>query len=349
MKIVIATVKIPFLWGGAEYLAKDLQINLEKAGHQAEIVALPFKWKPPERIPEHMLAYRLFDLVENCGEYTDMLIGLKFPAYYLQHPNKVLWILHQQKQAYEQWGTKYCDLPYTPSGSRIREAILKADNTYLPEAKKIFTISNTVSSRLYRNNNIISSPLYPPCPGLDNYYCTAYENYVLFISRFTEVKRQHLAVEAMRHVKSSVKLYMAGLPDALEYVDDLKKAISEYKLEEKIKLFDYISDKEKYELYARCRAVLYPPNNEDYGYVSMEAFSARKAVITCTDSGGPLEFVDNNETGFICEPDPEKLAVAIDALGSSDFLAMQMGERAFEKLKQMDISWDKVVKELIGN
>ena len=37
--------------------------------------------------------------------------------------------------------------------------------------------------------------------------------------------------------------------------------------------------------------VIFPPLDEDYGYVTLEAMLAAKPVITCTDSGGPLEFV----------------------------------------------------------
>ena len=115
MRILIATVRIPFVNGGAENLAEGLRDALSDAGHEAEILAIPFKWYPPERILDHMLAFRLFDLSESSGAAIDLVIGLKFPAYLVPAENKVLWLLHQHRQAYDQWGHEICDLDKTPA------------------------------------------------------------------------------------------------------------------------------------------------------------------------------------------------------------------------------------------
>src|SRR5439155_3184295 len=66
---------------GAEIHAEGLLQALRVEGHEAEIVAVPFKWYPPERILETMLACRLLDLTESAGTRVDRVIGLKFPAY----------------------------------------------------------------------------------------------------------------------------------------------------------------------------------------------------------------------------------------------------------------------------
>ena len=98
MRILIATVRIPFMSGGAEVQTEGLLHALADAGHQAEIVAVPFKWYPSACILDHMLACRLLDLTEFSGVTVDRVIALKFPAYYIPHPNKVLWIIHQHRQ-----------------------------------------------------------------------------------------------------------------------------------------------------------------------------------------------------------------------------------------------------------
>ena len=53
---------------------------------------------------------------------------------------------------------------------------------------------------------------------------------------------------------------------------------------------------------ARCRAVCFPAQDEDYGFVTVEAFASRKPVITCTDSGGPSELVHDGGEGLLCAP-----------------------------------------------
>ena len=106
MKIAIATVQVPFITGGAEIHARLLHSELVKRGHECDIVTIPFKWYPSETLLNCMLMGRMMDLTEVNGEKMDLVIAMKFPAYYVKHPNKVLWLLHQHRQAYDLWGTE---------------------------------------------------------------------------------------------------------------------------------------------------------------------------------------------------------------------------------------------------
>lgn len=346
MRIIITTIQVPFFFDEAEYVALNLKRSLLHAGHQVEIVAIPCNFHPPLKIPEQMLASRLLDLSDSCGIKTDLLIGLEFPAYYFRHPNKVVWLLHQHRPAYELWGTEYSDLHLDSSGLNVRESIIRADSLYLKEAKSIVAISKNVSDRLKKFNHLESNPLYHPCPNAEEFHCETFDEYILYPGRLDNMRRQHLAIEAMRYVKSNLKLYMVGQADEPQYCDKLKELVSKYDLEGKVIFINFVSEEEKLSLYANCRAVLFTPYDEDYGYVTIEAFYARKPVITCTDSGGPLEFVEHEENGFVSQPEAIKLADAINAFGKSKGLAMEMGEKAFKKISGMNISWDNVVKEL---
>jgi len=148
MRIIIATSQAPFIYGGAEILATQLCQSLQEAGHEAEIVAIPFRSDPLERILDTMLSCRLLDLSSFYGQKIDRLIGLKFPAYLIQHPNKVLWLLHQHRQAYDLWGGEYDGLDISANGLAIRESIIRADNKVCAECQGIYTISQKVVRRL---------------------------------------------------------------------------------------------------------------------------------------------------------------------------------------------------------
>ena len=126
MRVLIATAHVPFIRSGAEIHAEGLRDALQAEGHEAEIVAIPFKWYPPQKVLDHMLACRLLDLSEVMGTPVDLMIGLKFPAYLIRHPRKVLWILHQFRTAYDLWGTRYQDIPNTPEGICYRDSIRRA-------------------------------------------------------------------------------------------------------------------------------------------------------------------------------------------------------------------------------
>lgn len=347
MRIVIVTTQVPFITGGAEYLARGLKEALERAGHEVELVAIPFKWYPPERIPEHILACRMLDLTESCGEKIDLLIGLKFPAYYIKHPNKILWILHQHRPAYDLWGTDYQDIPLSPAGLRVREIIIQSDNQFIREAKKVYTISKNVSSRLKRFNNIDSQPLYHPPPYHGVYYCDRYGDYLFFPSRIGSLKRQILAVEAMAYVRTGARLVIGGRADSKYALEQLLQRIKSLGLEERVQVVLNMSEEEKREYYANCRAVLFVPYDEDYGYVTLEAMYARKPVITCTDSGGPTEFIKDGINGFVVDPDPKAIAGAIDSLFSSEELPTSLGTQAYHDVMALDLSWDRVTQELL--
>ena len=122
MKVAVLNNCVPFMQGGAEHLAEALTAKLSEYGHQALLIRLPFRWEPPTKILDHMLACRLMRLPN-----VDRAIALKFPAYCVPHPNKVLWLLHQFRQAYDLWGTQYQCLPDSADGRQIRGAIVCGD------------------------------------------------------------------------------------------------------------------------------------------------------------------------------------------------------------------------------
>lgn len=347
LRVVIATTQVPFVRGGAEVHAENLKKAILEAGHECEIVAVPFKWYPPEKIIDHMVACRLLDITESNGQAIDRMIGLRFPAYLIPHPNKVLWILHQFRTAYELWDTELCDLIHFPNGRFVRDVIRMADNNYIPEAKAIYTNSLNVSKRLQKYNRISSKPLYHPPPNADRYYCDKAENYIFFPSRLTEMKRQELAIRAMEKVKSHVKLLIAGNADQKDYELYLKKVAKECKVLDRVKFLGDITEEDKIMYYAKSLAVMYPPVDEDYGYVTLEAMLSGKPVITCTDSGGPLEFISDEENGLVCEPDPEALAEAMDKLMYDKQRAYEMGQNGKRHYQSMNITWEKVVEVLL--
>ncbi len=88
----------------------------------------------------------------------------------------------------------------------------------------------------------------------------------------------------------------------------------------------WISDEEKIGLIAGARGVIYLPFGEDsYGYVTLEAFHARKPVITLADSGGTLELVRDRRNGLVVDG-AEGLAGGDRELADSQALAERLGE-----------------------
>jgi glycosyltransferase involved in cell wall biosynthesis len=343
MRIAICTAQVPFVSGGAELQAQNLKLALIEHGHEADIVSMPFKWYPPYEIINGMLMWRLADLEEVAGKPVDRVIGLKFPAYLVRHHNKVLWILHQHRQAYDLWNTPFGDLKHYPEGTRVRGLIIEADNRFIPEARRVYAESKTVAERLKRFNHIDSVPLYHPPPHREISSPADCGDYIFYPSRLESIKRQILLIEAMVHVKSKAHCVLAGTgPDEAA----IRRLIASRNLTERVRLLGFVTDELLSRYYAKALAVFFGPVDEDYGYVTLEAFRASKAVITLTDSGAPLEFVEDGHNGFVCAPDPEVIASRIDELFFNRQRARDMGHYGSMMLEERGINWSTVVEKL---
>ena len=347
MKILVLNTQVPFCYGGAEVLAEDLIQELKKAGHQAEIMTVPFKWYPQESLVNSILACKLLDIDNYSGGNVDKVIGLKFPTWLVNHSNKSYWVLHQHRTAYDLWDTKFSDLKGMPDGEQVRNLIKREDNAELGTAKKVFTISKTVSERLKTYNGIVSEALYPPPRGLSHFRCEEYKDYFYFPSRINPLKRQELVIDALVHTKEPVKVVFSGNADDDNYLKRIKKKASSLGVDDKITWLGHISEQEKYDLYANALMVIFTPYNEDYGYITPEAMFSSKGVITVNDSGGALEFVKDNDTGLIAAPEATDLARKLDEAWSDRAQTKRYGENARTLVTEMDISWKKIIGNLL--
>ena len=340
--VLLCAAQAPFIVGGAEILVSELKQNLERRGFRVDVAAVPFKWYPVSEIVRQALAWRLLDVTESNGTAVDLVIPTKFPTYLVRHPRKVAWLFHQHREAYDLFGTAYCSFTDSPEDRQVRESIRTMDTAALSECRSIFTISRNVADRLSRYNGLPGAALYPPPHHLGRYRSDGYGDYLFYAGRLDRLKRLDLAVDAMRRVTSGARLKIAG-DGPLR--DELRKQILGLGVADRVELLGFVSADELLDLYAGCRAAYYAPLNEDYGYVTVEAYLSKKPVVTTTDAGGPLEFVTDGEDGLVTAPEPEAIAAAIDRLWQMPAARLaDMGEAGRRRVA--DISWDHVIDRL---
>lgn len=341
-RILICATQVPFVRGGAELLVEGLRDALRERGHIVDVVALPFQWHPPERIAESALAWRMLDVSQVNGKPIDLVIATKFPSYLVRHPNKVLWLVHQHRQAYDWYGTPMSDLSGTPEHRAVREQIFRIDERGIGECKARYTISANVSGRLRRFNGISSTPLYPPSRYAAKLYAGSYGDYILAPARLDPAKRLDLFLQALAHTHTPVQAVIAGAGPDRERLEGL---IAQLGLQDRVRMPGFVPDAELIALYARARAVYYAPIDEDYGFATVEAFGAARPVITTDDSGGVLEFVRHGINGLISPPEPQAIARNIDALAADAALAEEFGRAGAPQVRE--ITWDKVCAALV--
>lgn len=339
--VVVCEAQVPFVRGGAEALTRELVTQLRRAGHLVELVSVPFKWYPKDELLAHAAAWRLLDLSESCGRPIDLLIATKFPTYAVRHPRKVLWLMHQYRAAFDLSGTEYADFDHREFDTEVRERLRGFDRDMLGECQGVFTISQTITDRLARYTGLPSTPLYHPSPLASCLRAGADEGYFLSVGRLETVKRVELAIEGLAQVPGDSRLVIVGTGT---FRHGLDRRVDELGLGHRVSFLGAVDDERLAALYAGARAVVFAPFDEDYGYVTLEAFAAHRPVVTATDSGGVLEFVEHEGTGLVAEPTGASVGAAMARLAGDAALAARLGQAGYDKTRA--ISWDGVVEAL---
>jgi glycosyltransferase involved in cell wall biosynthesis len=341
--VLVCEAQVPFVHGGAEVHVRQLVRELRDRGFEAELVSLPFKWYPKEEILPHAAAWRLLDLSESNGRPVDLLIASKFPTYFARHPNKVAWLIHQYRAAYELCGTEYSDFAHTELDVGLRENLMRLDVRNLAECRRIFANARNTAGRLAKYNGLQAEALYHPPQLAPRLVSGPYGDYVLSVGRIESVKRVDLIIRAMAAVDPGVRLVVAG--DGTQRLN-AERAAEQAGVADRVSFLGSVGDDHLVGLYAGALAVVYPPFDEDFGYVTLEAFLARKPVVTCADSGGPNEFVVDGVNGFVCAPQPDELAAAVNRLAADRGHAAALGEAGHAVASL--ITWDGVIEKLVS-
>lgn len=346
MRVGIATVHTPGIYGGAEFLVDGLVEAVRSAGHSIHKISVPFVFEPPEAAGGAMDQCLAVDFSRYGGGQIDLLVGLKFPAYLISHPDQRIWLLHQHRSAYELYDTAFGWQQGNPGTDALRSRIIAEDTKRLGGARAVYTISQRVSARLHQYCGVASQPLYHPPANAAEFRTEAALPYIFAPSRLEGLKRQELLLRALAVCTTPVQAILAGGGSQRAQLEHLAEQLD---LGDRVRFLGPVSRAEMLTLYARATAVFFGPLDEDFGYVTLEAMLAGKPVITCTDSGGPLEFVVDGDTGLVCDPTAQAVAEALETLTNTPTRARQMGINGRQRYAAMDIGWDLVTEKLLAN
>lgn len=343
-RILVCGSQVPFERGGAEALVSSLAGELGRRGFEVDVVTLPFNWGTRLQVLKSALAWRLLDLAEVAGRPVDRVIATRFPSYAVPHPSKVVWLVHQLRQAYDLLGTSWGDFGPGAEDQAAVEMVRRIDDRVLGEATALYSISRNTADRLRRYNRLEAQPLYPPPPLDGRFRCDGYGDFVFSVGRLDRMKRFDLLVRGMAHTRPPLRCVIAGDGPEREALAALAAKLG---VADRVELPGRVDDARLLELYATCRAVWYAPFDEDYGYVTIEAFKSGKPMVTATDSGGVLEHVVEGRNGFVVEPAAARqLGARLDELAADEALARRLGEAG--RGWAAPIGWDRVVAALTG-
>ncbi|HUQ86359.1 MAG TPA: glycosyltransferase family 4 protein [Vicinamibacterales bacterium] len=341
--ICVVTSSPPFAEGGHLVMARELVRALREEGHDTGLVITPQN-RFGRQGSAYLAAWCTDVQLAHEERKVDQVISLRFPGYAVQHPNHVLWLNHRMREYYDLWDQFRSHLSWK---GRIKEGMRRAlihrvDKHLFNKMQRRYVISGTVQARLRRFGGIQSDVLYPPPPKRE-YRHESYGNYLFGVSRLSPLKRFDLVLRALAEpVAAGIRFVIAGEGAEMQRLKDLAGQLG---IEDRVKFAGRLSDQEMIDHFARCRAVVFPPFNEDYGFITVEAFMCGKPVITCTDSGGPAELVRDGENGFVTAPTPEALSIAMRKLTDDRNLAQRFGEAGHAMATQM--TWSNAIHQLL--
>ncbi len=204
---------------------------------------------------------------------------------------------------------------------------------------KLFAISRNVARRLRHGNGLRAEPLYPPSHLLPLLGTGPFEPFVLSVARLDAAKRIDMLLYALVHEPRLRAVVVGRGPEG----ERLKRLAAELRIADRVQFTGFLPDQEVADLYRRCRAVYYAPVDEDYGFITIEALASGKPVLTTTDAGGVLEFIEDQINGFVSPPTPEALATRLTAL-YDEATARRLGADGPQRVAA--IRWDHVVQQL---
>ncbi|MGD0423340.1 MAG: glycosyltransferase family 4 protein [Candidatus Bathyarchaeia archaeon] len=346
--------------GGAETVAYRILGKLEAEGIRAEILWVPDTFLtrtiPKRFVKQSVLAKMALSILTVLDVWLnfaitslrhldyDLVLTLQWNTLYLRHSNMMVYFLSHDRNAYDlyDYTSRYLNtfgkitLFLAAISRRLvdRSVIAKIRNGRIP----VFAISRNVANRLEKYWRIQASRIiYPGGYEPDIFYDESRE-YVLYFGRLDwNIKRLSLVYDVARMLPE-IPFVVAGGPLHQSVDTHILRPPDNVRLE----LFNGLCPiNSKARIYSRSSCVLYPSRDEDFGIVPVEAMSAGKPCVACTDGGGVTETIIHGQTGLIVAPTPEALAVAVKHLhryGASMKRACEERARIF--------SWDRCLSEL---
>ena len=326
-----------------EELVRQINLRGERLDAQADLIQIPYKWYPDAQVIQHMLAWKMIDITESDGHPIDLAIATKFPSYAADHPNKVLWLVHQHRAFYDLEGTHY-DVPALSEQERsARFCARRADTLAAESCKARYAIAETVAARLQHYNHVDAQVLHPPPRLRDRIVTGEFRDYILYVGRLETIKRVDLLIDALAIDRTS-KAVILGTGKARE---ELIARAEKVGLGDRCVFPGFVADDLYIDYLANCRAVYYAPYDEDYGFATVEAFLAEKPVVTSADSGEPHAMVAKTGAGWIAAaPTPAafaELTAKVSGMAADRLHATGYRARAFAR----SIHWDAVIAELV--
>jgi glycosyltransferase involved in cell wall biosynthesis len=337
MKILVVDSVVPFESDPIGGMACELVRHLKATGGiESELLRIPYRCGNGERMRAEMDIYKNLRL-----ENVDRVIALGFPAYFIPHHDKTIWLLHQPGVGRE------LDTVSAHADSNCDDAIRLDVERCFVQCRGIFAGSLALQRWLATINNVSGHLLRPPAfdagPSLDEVYGDG-----IFATGVRTREHLQILLRAMSCTNATTRVIIAGVPP--KDSDELRQSILAVNLGDRIVLApnSEARDPAAQSLLRNALACIAFPSDDDLlGLGAIEAFAAGKAVLAVTGSAVHHEIVSDGENGCLVRPTAEAVADAMTSLFADRVRTIRMGHAGRNLLSTMGLTWPKTVKTLL--
>lgn len=379
MKVaILAPSPVPFGPGGAEAVWAGLYRHLlDETPHDVELVKVPVRERT---LPEVMAAYRTMSELDL--DHFDCVITGKYPAWMVQHPRHVVYLLHPLRGLYDSYGLFGLPRAVTSTDPDVQHLVATATGLTRATVPDLFARWETALDRLGPDHPELAFP-----GPLARLMVRALDAAALApdqISRYAAISwtvagregyfpggvQVHVAHPPSDltglHTEPGRFFFTAGRLDGPKRVDLLVEGMRHYdgrlplliagagpedaRLralaagDRRVRFLGRLRQAELVDHYARAVGVPFVPLDEDLGLITYEAMASGKPVLTTTDSGGPMEFVRPGATGVVVAPEPAAVGRGLTEL---ERLAADPGTADRARAAIRNQTWSHVAATLL--
>ena len=172
---------------------------------------------------------------------------------------------------------------------------------------------------------------------------------VVAVGRLTMPKKLDRVIRLAARLKSErVDIHFQIIGDG-ELKDDLIKLANELNVADCITFMGFV--KNPYPYIKKADLMLLSSGFEGFGLVICEAMCLGTAVVS-TKTAGPIEIIENNKFGLLCEHDDEAIFQAVKTMIENQELRKQYQEVGIERAKQYSVgnaltNFDNMINNLL--
>lgn len=178
---------------------------------------------------------------------------------------------------------------------------------------------------------------------LKSKYGLEHEFVIGMVGRIEDEKGQYLLIEAIAKLNNpNIKALIIGSPTHEEYMKTLQDMVKSLHIEDKIIFTGFTKDVNEH--MKLCDATVLATKKETFGLVVVESMRNKVCPIA-TNNGGPIEIIDEGESGLLFDRTAKDLAEKIDYLYNNPDKKTSMANAGYERAKK-DFDYDLQMQKL---